>query len=96
VIVTKDNMREVGRFLLDARKKAGVSQKDLARRSGLTNACISALESGTNVGRLSTIVCLAEAMGMEIEIRGTGSRKETVTKNATIMAVSGDEVLEGY
>jgi transcriptional regulator with XRE-family HTH domain len=52
-----------------ARQRAGLSQRELATRAGLTQAAVSRLESGDRLPRLETLLALAEAAGHVLEIR---------------------------
>ncbi len=55
---------EFGRKLLAARTVAGMSQSDLARRSGINQPHISKLEAGEMEPRLSTIFVIADTLGV--------------------------------
>lgn len=54
--------------MIDARKASGLTQKQLADRTGITQADISRLESGTGNPSLRTLQRLAAGMGMRIRI----------------------------
>lgn len=54
--------------MLLARHKSGMTQKELAARSGIYQADISKLERGLGNPSLSTLKRLADAMGMELKI----------------------------
>ena len=50
------------------REKRGLTQLELARRSGISQVTISALEIGRNSGgNLDTIELLADALGLSID-----------------------------
>ena len=50
------------------RERAGLSQIELAKRSGISQVTISALEKGRNSGgNLDTIELLADALGLSID-----------------------------
>ncbi len=58
-----------------ARRRAGLSQRELARRSGVTQATISRIESGKMSPTFDSLSALVEACGMQLEIqdrRGVG------------------------
>jgi ribosome-binding protein aMBF1 (putative translation factor) len=55
---------EFGQKLADARLQAGLSQSDLARRSGVRQPHISKLEAGEMEPRLSTIFAIADTLGI--------------------------------
>ncbi|MEE4381462.1 MAG: helix-turn-helix transcriptional regulator [Pseudomonadales bacterium] len=52
-----------------ARRRARLSQREMAMRAGLTQAAVSRLESGDRLPRLETLLALAEASGHVLEIR---------------------------
>jgi predicted nucleotidyltransferase/DNA-binding XRE family transcriptional regulator len=56
-------------LLRDARRRAGLTQKQLAERAGVTQSVISAYESGHRQPALSTLASLVEAAGCELEVR---------------------------
>jgi len=51
-----------------ARKRAGLSQVELASRAGVTQSVISAYESGRRQPSLPTLAALIEAAGYELEV----------------------------
>ena len=54
--------------MLDARKAAGLTQKDLAERTGIAQADISKLENGNANPSLKTLQRLASGMGMRLKL----------------------------
>lgn len=54
--------------MLDARKAAGLTQKELAARTGIAQADISKLENGNANPSLRTLQRLAEGMGMKLKL----------------------------
>ncbi len=54
--------------MLDARKNAGLTQKDLAAKTGIAQADISKLESGRGNPSLRTLQRLADGMGMKLKL----------------------------
>ena len=54
--------------LIDARKQSGLTQKQLAERTGIAQADISRLERGTGNPSLKTLHRLAEGMSMRLKI----------------------------
>jgi predicted nucleotidyltransferase/DNA-binding XRE family transcriptional regulator len=57
-----------GRVLREARKRAGLSQVELAERAGVTQSVISAYESGHRQPSLPTLAALVDAAGFELEV----------------------------
>ena len=54
--------------LIDARKESGLTQKQLADRTGITQADISRLENGNANPSLRTLQRLAAGMGMRVKL----------------------------
>ena len=54
--------------MIDARKELNITQKELSERTGITQADISRIESGTRNPSLSMVKRLAEGLGMQISI----------------------------
>ena len=74
-------MEAAGELLRRARKQAGLSQAELARRARVTQSVVSAYESGARQPSLPTLARLVEATGLALEVgissgpdapRGTG------------------------
>jgi ribosome-binding protein aMBF1 (putative translation factor) len=55
-------------ILLDARKKAGLTQEELARRIGADKGYISRIERGLTVPTVATLYRIASAMGLTVEL----------------------------
>ena len=55
-----------GELLREARRRAGLSQMDLAARAGVTQSVISAYESGHRQPAIPTLRALIEATGHEL------------------------------
>ena len=55
--------------MIDARKTAGLTQKQLAERTGIAQADISRLENGNANPSLRTLQRLAKGMGMRMQIQ---------------------------
>ena len=56
-------------ILLDARKKSGLTQQELARRIGADKGYVSRVERGLIVPSVSTLYRIAAAMGLAVELR---------------------------
>jgi ribosome-binding protein aMBF1 (putative translation factor) len=59
---------DVGERIHDARQTAGISQRELARRMGTSQAAIGRLESGGVGATLTTLQRAATALGLEVSI----------------------------
>ena len=54
--------------IIDARNESGLTQKELAKRTGITQADISRLEKGNANPSLKTLNRLAKGMGMKLKL----------------------------
>ena len=54
--------------MIDARKATGMTQKELAEKTGITQGDISRLENGSANPSLKTLQRLAEGMGMRLKL----------------------------
>ncbi len=54
--------------IIDARKISGLTQKDLAEKTGIAQADISKLENGNANPSLRTLQRLADGMGMKLKL----------------------------
>ena len=54
--------------MIDARKNAGLTQKELSERAGISQGDISRLENGNGNPSLRTLKRLASAMDMKLKI----------------------------
>ncbi len=54
--------------IIDARQTTGMTQKELSEKTGITQADISRLESGSANPSLKTLQRLAEGMGMRLKL----------------------------
>ena len=59
---------DIMRAIMDARIRAGLTQIELSRKSGISQADISRLENGTRNPSLSLLKRLAEAMNTTLKI----------------------------
>lgn len=62
--------------IIDARKSTGMTQKQLAEKTGITQADISRLESGSGNPSLKTLQRLAEGMGMRLKLEFLPAAKQ--------------------
>ncbi len=54
--------------MIDARTQQNMTQKDLAARTGITQADISRIENGTRNPSLAMMKRLAEGLGMQLKL----------------------------
>lgn len=61
--------------MIDVRKSKNMTQKDLARATGITQADISRIENGTRNPSLEMVKRLAAGMGMRLKLEFIPSQK---------------------
>ena len=61
-------MRDVATLVRDARRQAGLTQRDLAVRAGTSQPTVSAYEAGRQIPTLSTLERLLVACGRELVV----------------------------
>ena len=64
-----DIYKEIRTLVISARDKAGLTQKELAARSGLTQANISNIEKGVTCPTIDSLKKIADATGRRLIIR---------------------------
>lgn len=62
------NPQELAKILRERRKRAGITQRDLAELSGLAVHTVSDLESGKGNPTLEVLSQLCEVLGLEIAL----------------------------
>lgn len=60
---------EIIRAVIDARRSMHLTQKDLAKVTGIAQADISKIENGTRNPSLKMLKRLADGMGMKLELK---------------------------
>jgi HTH-type transcriptional regulator / antitoxin HipB len=70
--------RQIGAIIRRARRNAGLTQADLGKRIGLRQATVSKLEKGEPATRISTLLDVLTALGLELIIdkRGRASYQD--------------------
>lgn len=58
---------QISEAMKAARERAGISQKELARRSGVAQANISRYEAGSCFPNLVSLLSLAEALDLSVD-----------------------------
>jgi len=59
---------QIGNTIRRTRKKQGMSQSELGKKSGLRQETISLLENGNPAAKLETILAVLSALGLEFQI----------------------------
>ena len=71
-------MASIGTKIKAARKKAGLTQRALAKRAGVSNTMIYQIEKGTRKPGLKTLEKLSEALGVSFDaLRGSKAKQKT-------------------
>jgi y4mF family transcriptional regulator len=63
------NARELGEFVRDQRKSAGLSQRDLAVRATVSRRWLSDLEAGKPTAEMGLIFKVMSALGLYLDAR---------------------------
>jgi len=66
--MSSKNIKTLGAMLKLERKKAGISQRDIAQKSGITQSTISHLESGDSNCRIDTLERYTNAIGKKLNL----------------------------
>ena len=61
--------REVARGIVEAKMREGLTQQELARRSGMKPANLCRLENGNGNPSVATLSKIAAGLGRKLEIR---------------------------
>ncbi len=61
-------LEDIGNKLKAARTRKGLSQRELAAKTGLLQAQISKIENGASDLRLSSLIALSRALDLELEL----------------------------
>ncbi|WP_433828151.1 helix-turn-helix domain-containing protein [Actinoplanes sp. CA-015351] len=62
------NARDLGVYLREQRRAAGLSQEELATRAGVSRRWLSAFESGKSSAEVGLVFHLTAALGMFVEV----------------------------
>lgn len=79
-----------GKQIRRARLRAGLSQTELARRAGTSQATVSAYESDTKRPSTATLERLLGVAGARLEVRSSTPRRA----GSTLMKVRGERLAE--
>jgi transcriptional regulator with XRE-family HTH domain len=82
---------DVGRMVRQARRRAGLTQVELAQASGMAQSAVARIERGTVTPRASTLIELLGATGHELAVRpiigagATPARNEALQRLETLV-----------
>jgi transcriptional regulator with XRE-family HTH domain len=80
-----------GASLRKARRRAGLTQRQLAELAGVPQSTVARIEAGTHLPRIDTLDQLLRATGMQLEVshlRGLGVDRSQI---AALLALTPDE-----
>ncbi len=81
-------MNPVGKIVKEEREKQGLSQNQLAKKAGIAQASLNALESKTNNPSVETLYLLSKALNCTVsKLLGEGE------ENAIVLTVAQRELL---
>jgi transcriptional regulator with XRE-family HTH domain len=83
-----------GQFVLEARRRAGLSQRQLASRSGLSQSEIARIESGVVAPSFQRVVQLVRTCGFDLSVRLVPLDEDAFTLAEQNLSRSPDERLE--
>ena len=63
-----DVFSEISEQLIEARNNTGITQKELAQKTGLTQALISRIESGKSHPTIETLKRIADGLGLRLVV----------------------------
>ncbi len=66
---------QIGNTIRRIRKKQGMSQSELGKKSGLRQETISLIENGNPATKLETILAVISALGLELQISTRSGNK---------------------
>lgn len=65
----RDVFEEIRNQIIKTRTDLGITQKELARKAGLTQANVSKIEKGISRPTIETLIKLARALGRQLTVR---------------------------
>lgn len=69
-----ENLNSIGPYLQKLRKKKKITQVELAEYAGLSRAGIVKVESGESDIKLSTLIRVANLLGVDLLLKERGSK----------------------
>jgi UDP-N-acetylglucosamine 1-carboxyvinyltransferase len=64
-----DQTQHTGQMIREARLKAGLTQKELGERMGVSESAINKLENSKHAPTLTTLERIAEAVGVKLVLK---------------------------
>jgi transcriptional regulator with XRE-family HTH domain len=76
--------QELGRQIRDARKRAGLSQKDLAANLSVSREQLSNYENGKSAPAVNVVAEITAALDTEFEVEGCKIAKDDLKRSQTV------------
>jgi transcriptional regulator with XRE-family HTH domain len=76
-----------GDLIREIRRESGVTQAELARRSGLPRSVLSAYEHGRRQPAVAALARIAAATGLEVRVVAAAERTDTARAGAVLAQV---------
>lgn len=92
-MATVTTAADIGSTIAAARKSRKLTQAKLAELAGTSQAVVSEIERGKETARLSIVLNLVAAVGLQIDIREPGSAHQTTPSSSKPAHVVFDEPL---
>lgn len=80
-----DDVAKIASIIIDRRKYLGLTQADVAERSGLKQSAIARFENTGAIPRLDTLLKIVKVLGMEININSLESSHRPKEEAAAII-----------
>jgi HTH-type transcriptional regulator/antitoxin HipB len=68
------NAEQIGNIIRRARKKRGISQSELGKKTGLRQGTLSLIEKGHPRAKLETVLLILSVLGLEFQINERSSK----------------------
>ena len=83
------DLQKTGSFIAQARKAKGLTQKELAKRIGVTDKAVSRWETGTGFPEVSCLEALADALEVSVLelLRGEPCENDTISVSSADISV---------
>jgi transcriptional regulator with XRE-family HTH domain len=84
-----NQINDMGKLIKELREKAGLTQTALAKQVGMTRAGISAIETGKNGARATSLTLIASALGVDSNMLLKGASGGTSATSLSTAAMLG-------
>ncbi|PIK15974.1 helix-turn-helix transcriptional regulator [Halobacteriovorax sp. JY17] len=70
-----NDSKKIASMIKEIRKQRKITQTELADYAGLSRAGIAKIESGASDIKLSTLISIANLLGLDLYLKGRGSER---------------------